>query len=120
MNTPIKVLLIFVNEADRWHGDQPLYEALVGRLRQLGVAGATAVAGIMGFGHHHRVHHKGLFGISDDRPVTITVLDEERKLRAVLPELRSMVKEGLMVLMDAELVADSGSERRSDEGSDAS
>lgn len=110
MNTPIKALLIFVNEADRWHGEQPLYEALIERLRQLDVAGATAMTGIMGFGHHHRVHHKGLFGIADDRPVTIMVLDDERKLRAALPELRPMVKEGLMVLLEAELIADSGSD----------
>jgi PII-like signaling protein len=83
------------------------------------VAGATAAAGIMGFGHHHRVHHKGLFGISDDRPVTITVLDEERKLRAVLPELRPMLREGLMVLLDAELVVDTSPDDGTSSGSGA-
>jgi PII-like signaling protein len=63
-------------------------------------------SGILGFGHHRRLHHKGLLGVSDDRPVTIMAVDDERKIRAVLPELREMVKEGLILLLDAELIAD--------------
>ena len=105
MTEPIKLLLIFVNESDRWH-DAPLYQAIVDRLRHLRIAGATAHAGILGFGHHTRVHHKGLFGIADDRPITITAVDEDAKLRAVLSELRAMIAEGLILLLDAELVAD--------------
>lgn len=105
MTEPVKLLLMFVNESDRWN-DMPLYQAIVDRLRHLHVAGATAQAGIVGFGHHTRVHHKGLFGIADDRPITITVVDEEATLRAVLPQLREMMDEGLILLLDAELVAD--------------
>jgi PII-like signaling protein len=105
MNTPVKLLLIFVNEADQFH-NRPLYQAIVERLHQLDVAGATAQAGIMGFGHHMRMHHKGLFGISDDRPITIMAVDDEARLRVVFPEIRTMVREGLMVLLDAELIAD--------------
>ena len=45
-----------------------------------------------------------LFGVSDDKPVTITAVDSERKIREILPEIRGMVKEGLVVLLDAELV----------------
>jgi len=105
MNAPVKMLLLFVNEVDMWHG-RPLYQAILERLHQLQLAGATAQTGLMGFGHHMRMHHKGLFGISDDRPVTIMVIDEESKVRAALPELRSMVNEGLIVLLDAEVIAD--------------
>ena len=105
MQKPVKLLLIFVNETNRWH-DTPLYHALVHRMRQLGIAGATAHAGIIGFGHHKRLHHKGLLGISDDRPVTVMAVDEEPKLRAVLPDVRDMVTEGLILLLDAELIAD--------------
>jgi PII-like signaling protein len=100
MTEPTKLLMIFVNESDTWH-DAPLYRAVVDRLRQLGIAGATAHTGILGFGYHRRVHHKGLFGIADDRPVTITVVDDENRLREVLPELQAMVNEGLILLMDA-------------------
>lgn len=101
MSRPVKLLLIFVDETDTWEG-QPLYAAIVQRLRQLGVAGATVEMGVMGFGRHQLVHHKRLFGISDDRPVTIAVAEEEQRLQAVLPEIRSMVPEGLFLLMDAE------------------
>ena len=105
MNAPVKVLLLFVNEADTWH-NRPLYQAIVERLHQLEIAGATAQTGLMGFGHHMRMHHKGLFGIADDRPVTVMVVDEEARLRAIVPELRQMMREGLIVLIDAEVVAD--------------
>ena len=105
MTEPVKVLLIFVNESDRWN-NTPLYHAIVDLLRQRQLAGATAQAGLLGFGHHSRVHHKGLFGIADDRPITITAVDDEAKIRAVLPELRTIVSEGLILLLDGELVAD--------------
>jgi len=103
MDTPIKLLVIFVDETDRWDG-LPLYEAIVRRLRQRHIAGATVHIGVMGYGSHLHVHHKGLFGVSDDRPVTISVVDSEPKLRQVLPEIRPMVQEGLVILLDAELI----------------
>src|SRR5438128_9544152 len=81
-----------------------LYEAIVRRLRQLEIAWTPVQAGIMGFGRHQKVHHKRLFGISDDRPVIISVADSEAKLREVLPEIRTMVQEGLVLSVDAELV----------------
>jgi len=51
-----------------------------------------------------KVHQKRLFGISDDRPVTISVADNEAKIREFLPEIRSMVQEGLLLLLDAEVI----------------
>ena len=107
MNAPVKMLLVFVNEVDHLHG-LPVYQALVQRLRQLEIAGATAVAGLMGFGRHHRVHHRGLFGISDDRPFVVVAVDEEAKLRAALPEVRAVAGDDLVLLVDAEIA---GTER---------
>ena len=103
MTQSLKMLMIFLNEVDRI-GDQPMYEVLMRRLRKREVAGATMYYGTMGFGHHHRLHHKGLFGITDDRPITITVVDTESKIQALLPEVRSLVPGGLMLLLNAELV----------------
>lgn len=103
MKSPVKMLQIYVDETDLW--DQlPLYEAIVRRCRQIGLSGATAATGIMGFGSHLKVHHKRLFGVSDDRPVIVTVVDSEERIRTALPELRAMVKEGLVVLLDAEVI----------------
>ena len=106
MTESLKMLIVFLNEVDRL-GDQPIYEVLMRRLRQRDVAGATMFYGTMGFGHHHRLHHKGLFGITDDRPITITVVDAEEKIQPLLPELRSIVPDGLMLLLDAEVVGGS-------------
>jgi PII-like signaling protein len=103
MKPPVKLLLIYVDETDLWETG-PLYEAIMRRLRQLGVAGATAQLGSMGFGSHQTLHHKHLFGISDDRPVTISVVDNETVIRAALPEIRRMVKDGLIALIDAEAI----------------
>ncbi|HJZ96291.1 MAG TPA: DUF190 domain-containing protein [Candidatus Solibacter sp.] len=103
MTPPTKMLMIYVDETDMWETGS-LYEAIVRRMRQLGMAGATVHQGIMGFGAHMKVHHRRLFGVSDDKPIVITVVDNEQKIRKILPEIRSMVKEGLIVLLDAEVI----------------
>ncbi len=100
---PAKMLLIFLDETDR-EGDVPLYEAVVRRLAHLGVAGATVQAGIMGFGSTHRIHRKRLLGVSDDRPVTISVVETEERLLAALPEVRALVREGLIVMIEAKVL----------------
>ena len=103
MSAQVKLLLIFMDETDTYK-DVPLYEAIVKRLRQLDISGATVHTGIMGFGSHGKLHRKGLFGISDDRPVTIMVADTEENIRNVLPEIREMVEDGLFLLVDAEVI----------------
>ncbi len=103
MTPPTKMLMIFVDESDQW-GDLSLYEAILRRLVQFEISGATVQMGIMGFGSHHRIHRKRLFGVSDDRPVTIIVVDDEDKLRKAIPEIRPLVKEGLMLLTDVEVI----------------
>lgn len=103
MTGPAKLLLIYVDETDRWE-ETPLYEAIVRKLRQLGANGATVQAGMMGFGAHKDVHHKRLFGVSDDRPITIQVCDTEERIRAFLPVIRHMVPEGLILVLDCDRV----------------
>ena len=104
MTGPVKLLLIFINETDRWR-DMPLDLAIVQRLLKLNIAGATAVPGGTGFGRHMKVHHKGLFGIADDRAVAIMAVDREDKIRAAIPEVRTMLLGGLILLLDAEAIA---------------
>ena len=105
MQAPVKMMLIFVDETDTWGESRvPLYEAVVESLMQAGVSGATVHSGIMGFGANRQIHRKRLFGVTDERPVTITVIENEAKLRAVLPKLQTMVKEGLVFLVDGEVL----------------
>ncbi|HXG91694.1 MAG TPA: DUF190 domain-containing protein [Blastocatellia bacterium] len=98
-----KMLRIYVDEDDRWEG-KPLYEAIVMKLRQMDVAGATVYRGIMGYGAQQRMHKTGFLGLSRDLPVMITAVDKEEKIRAVLPVLDEMVSEGLLVLSDVEVI----------------
>lgn len=106
IEAPAKLLLIFIDETDTWGQSRaPLYEAIVEKLYESGIDGATVHCGIMGFGANRRMHRKRLFGVTDDRPITITVIDTEAKLRAVLPKLSEMVVEGLVFLVDGEVVA---------------
>ena len=98
-----KLLTICFDETDSY-GDVPLYEAIVQRLVQLGIAGATVHRGIMGFGPNGLVHRKRLFGVSDDRPIIITVVDKEEKLLPILAEMRQMVAEGPIFLQDVTMV----------------
>ncbi len=98
-----KLLIIFFDESDQWE-DVHLYEAILRKLVHMGISGATVQAGIMGYGMHHRIHRKRLFGVSDDRPITIMVVDDEEKLRAAITTVRPMVKEGLLLLVAAEVI----------------
>lgn len=106
IDAPAKLLLIFIAETDTWGPSRvPLYEAIVERLYEYGIDGATVHSGVMGFGANRRMHKKGLFGVTDERPITISVVDTEAKLRAVLPLLTEMVLEGLLFLVDGEVIA---------------
>ena len=100
---PAKILMMIFDARDEWQG-VPLHEALVEVLEAHGVAGATVIPGITGFGAHRAIHHKGLIGAPHDKPVIVFVIDHEAKLHAALPTLRPMVAEGIFVMIDAEVV----------------
>jgi PII-like signaling protein len=104
MSPPVKALLAFFDANDEWDGS-PLHEELVRQLERHGIAGATVLSGIMGYGIHRRIHRKGLLGVVDDKPLTVVAIDSEEKLRGTLPIIRPMVREGLVVLIDVEVIA---------------
>ena len=104
MSTLQKSLVILIAETDMWQ-DANLYAAIVTTLERQGIAGATVNMGLMGYGRHRRIHRKGSFGMSDDKPVTIMAVDTDEKIRAVLPIIAPMVREGLILLQDAEVIS---------------
>ena len=71
---------------------------------QFDIAGATVTPGLMGYGKHGKVHRKRLFGVADDRPVVITAVDDEARIRPILTELKALVPEGLITLQELEVV----------------
>ena len=103
IDPPTKQLLILIGHNDIWH-ERPLYEAIVATLQKQGVAGVTVLSGIMGYGSHRHIHRRGLFGVSDDKPVAIVAIDAEGTLRTAIALIRPMVREGLVALSDIEVI----------------
>lgn len=91
------LLRIFVGESDR-HGHHPLYEAIVLKARENGLAGATVLRGVMGFGKHSILHTAKILRLSEDLPMVIEIVDSAEKIDAFLPVLDQMIKDGLVTL----------------------
>ena len=91
------LLRIFVGESDK-HGHLPLYEAIVLKARETGLAGATVLRGVMGFGRHSVLHTAKILRLSEDLPMVIEIADSLEKIEAFLPILDQMVAEGLVTL----------------------
>jgi PII-like signaling protein len=98
-----KLMRIFIGEDDKWRG-KPLHDAIVESLRANDIAGATVYRGICGYGAHRRFHKEKRLSLSSDLPVMLSVVDEEPKIRAYLPILDQMVKEGLVVVSDVDVI----------------
>jgi PII-like signaling protein len=98
-----KLLRVFLGEADKWHGE-PLYDALVKKLRMLDVAGVTVYRGILGYGAKGHQHRKSFFHVSRDMPIMVTVVDSPEKITAAAEAIEAMLEEGLIVISDADIV----------------
>lgn len=98
-----KLMRILIGEHDRWNG-KPLHEALVQALRANDMAGVTVYRGILGYGANRRMHKDSTLNLSHDAPILLTVVDSEPKLRAFIPVLDQMVKQGLVVLSDVDVI----------------
>nr|WP_296073268.1 DUF190 domain-containing protein [uncultured Actinoplanes sp.] len=96
-------LSVFIGESDTWH-HKPLYTEIVHRAHRCGLAGATVLRGIEGFGASQRVHTTRLLSLSEDLPVVVVIVDEPAKVRDFLPELDELVAEGLVVVDPVEVV----------------
>jgi PII-like signaling protein len=98
-----KMMRIYIGENDKWNG-KPLYEAIVNGLRAHDIAGVTVYRGILGYGANRRIHKDAALSLSHDRPILMSVVDTEEKLKAFMPILDQMVQQGLVVLSDAEII----------------
>jgi PII-like signaling protein len=98
-----KLLRVFIGESDRWQ-HQPLYEAIVLKARELGLAGATVLRGPMGFGASSRLHTAKILRLSMDLPVVIEIVDAEERIQLLLPHLEAMLGDGLVTLEDVKVL----------------
>lgn len=97
-----KLLRIFVGEDDE-HDGRPLYEAVVELLRREGLAGATVLRGVMGFGRSSVMHTAKVLRLSEDLPIVIECVDRATAVEAVLPALDELIDEGLVTVEPVEV-----------------
>jgi PII-like signaling protein len=91
------LLRIFIGESDK-HEGMPLYEWIVRKAREQGLAGATVLRGIEGFGAHSRVHTAKILRLSTDLPIVIEIVDTLEKIEAFLPSIDRAIREGMATL----------------------
>ena len=105
MNIPQEgyLLRIFVGESDR-SGHRPLYEEIVLKAREAGLAGATVLRGVMGFGRNSILHTAKILRLSEDLPMVIEIVDSLEKVQAFMPQLDEMIKDGLVTLEEVKVV----------------
>ena len=99
MQTPQDATLvrIYIGESDRWE-HRPLYEAIVLKAREAGLAGATVLRSPMGYGANSRLHTAKILRLSNDLPMIVEIVDEEEKIDGFLPVLDRMMGSGLVTL----------------------
>jgi len=97
------LMRIFLGEGDS-HGHTPLYKALVELFRREGLAGATVVRGVAGFGAHSVYHTDQILRLSSDLPLVVEVVDRSEKIEKVLPLLDDMVTEGMITLEKVKVI----------------
>jgi PII-like signaling protein len=98
------LLRIFIGESDRV-GGRPLHEVIVEEARKRGMSGATVLRGFLGFGANSRIHTTKVLRLSEDLPVVVEIVDSEQKVEAFLPELDTLIGEGLVTLEKVRVIA---------------
>ncbi len=98
-----QLLRIFVGESDQWEG-KPLYEAIIFKAREMGIAGATMLRGLMGYGATSRSHTAKILRLSEDLPVLVEIVDTPDKITTLLPVIDEMVQEGLVTLENVRII----------------
>ena len=104
LNGQSKLLRIFVGEADKI-GHHTLYESILLEARKTGLAGTTVLRGIMSYGASTRIHTAKLIEISEDLPIVIEIVDEEKKIEAFVPVIQALFEQcGKGGLITSEMV----------------
>jgi len=107
---PAVRLTVFIGEDDTWQ-HKPLYHEIVRRAHAAGLAGASVLRGIEGFGASSRIHTTRLLSLSEDLPVAVIIVDDEDRVRAFLPQLDELVAEGLVMIDPVEVIRYAGRAR---------
>lgn len=100
-------LTVFVGESDQWH-HHPVYTEIVHRAHAAGLAGASVMRGIEGYGASSHVHTTRILSLSEDLPVAVVIVDTAERIDAFLPQLDELISEGLVILDPVTVVTYTG------------
>ena len=92
-----QLLRIFIGESDKYDR-RPLYEWIVRKAREFGLAGATVFRGVEGFGVKGRIHTTNILRLSSDLPIVVEIIDTSEKIEQFIPIVDDAIKEGLATL----------------------
>ncbi|MBS3734142.1 MAG: DUF190 domain-containing protein [Phycisphaerae bacterium] len=98
-----KLLRVFIGDSDTRDG-KPLHHAIVTAARDAGLAGATVLHGLEGYGAASRIHTAKILRLSEDLPVVVEIVDKPERIQAFLPRLDEMIVEGLVTLEDVDII----------------
>ncbi|MGV8981055.1 DUF190 domain-containing protein [Clostridium sp.] len=98
-----KILKIYVSEDSRFKGHN-LYHALVIKLREIGMSGVTVTRGLESYGKSRAIHDMKILDLSSSLPIIIEVIDEVKMIEKALPIVEEMVKEGLVITTDVNVI----------------
>ncbi len=105
--TSAKRLTVFIGESDRYH-HKPLYSEIVHRAHAAGLAGASVLRGIEGFGASQQIHTTRLLSLSEDLPMMIVMVDDAERIERFALELDELITEGLVVIDEVDIVRYAG------------
>lgn len=100
---PALRLTIFVDETDQWH-HKPLYTEIVHRAHAVGLAGATVLRGLEGYGASRHIHTTRILSLSEHLPLVILIIDAAERVRAFLPQLDELISEGMVIVDEVEVI----------------
>ena len=100
--TDNRLLRIFIGESDTYEG-RPLYQAITEALRKAGLAGATVLRGIEGFGKSSHLHTAHILRLSEDLPIVIECVDTVERIESIFPTLDGMIGDGLVTMERVEV-----------------
>lgn len=106
-----ELVRVFIGDSDTWKGE-PLYEAIVRRVRAEGLAGATVIKGTSGFGASSHIHTTSILRLSEDLPLIVEIVDSEENIQRILPILDEMVNDGMVTIEKVRVISYRGVKER--------
>ena len=105
------LLRIFIGESDDYEGKK-LYKHIIEMLKKEGIAGATVLRGITGFGKTSHIHTTSILRLSTDLPIVVEVTDKKENIEKIKPKLDEIIKEGLITEEKVRIILYEGNKKR--------